>query len=72
MSSPATVCHHLIATTGRAQDAPAAGGVSRLTGLILRECVRVSGNVHLLQANVACTDRLLPPIRRDRTSVCIM
>ena len=64
MSSPATACHPLIAKTGRVQDAPAAGGVSRLTGLILRACIRVSGNVHPLQGNVACKDILLPPIRR--------
>ena len=39
MSSPATVRHPMIATTGRVQDALAANGVSRLTELILHACV---------------------------------
>ena len=72
MSSPATVRHPLIATTGRVQDAPAAGGVSWLTELILHACVHVLWKVRLLQGNVACRDRLLLLIERDKTSVCIM
>ena len=37
-SSPATVRHSLIPTTGRVQDVPAAVLVNRLTGLLVRAC----------------------------------
>ena len=68
MSLPATVCHPLIATTGRVQDSLRCSGSKLAHGVILhacvgfcvrgilRACVLVSRKVRLLRGNVACID----------------